>query len=245
MMKKRLLFLIAVGIFLLFIVYWFYFSKPTPLPSNEQIVEEINSVFPEAAANFIQDTITVEERYVLVPYISNKGEYGLSYWAWKKHNWIVESIDTRGEPKVWKIDRNDPSSFHLVWNIHPKDHLGSIDFYLIRDRGYHITNGNEYYYPRIQMEKKVSFQEKSYGLMQLPEDWVTFIKTSAKVESAKQPNFLSHNFFPDQNMFFGWIPYDQTNKEVFPEGSVNSNSYSNGNLTFEYVMILNKKELEF
>ena len=59
-MKKKLWILIGLGILVVLssaIIYWFYFSKPVTFPTNEQLVEEINSIFPEAAASVIQDTI--------------------------------------------------------------------------------------------------------------------------------------------------------------------------------------------
>jgi hypothetical protein len=245
MTKKKLWTFIGLGVAVVLssaIIYWFYFSKPTTFPTNEQLVEEINNFFPEAAASVIQDTIPVDERHVLVPFISNKDDYSLSYWVWQKHKWRVASIDTKGRPMVWKIDRNDPSSFQFVWNIHPDDQLSSIHFYLKRDRGYHIIEGIEHYSPGVQMEKKVSLKEKSYGLMQLPDEWVTFMNTFIKVESAKQPNIFFKDFFPEQYMFFGWLPYDQTNKETFPERSVNG--YSNGTVDLEHVMILDKGDIE-
>ncbi|MGG1662486.1 hypothetical protein [Brevibacillus sp. NRS-1366] len=244
MTKKKLW---SLGIFIILlsiIVYWFYFSMPTSFPTNEQLVEEMNSIFPEATASIIQDTIPVDERHVLVPFISKKDDYGLSYWVWKNHKWKVASIDTKGEPMLWKFNINDPSSLYLVWNIHPKDQLSSIHFYLIRDRGYRITEGIEHYDPRVQMEKRVFAQEKSYGLMQLSDDWVTFMNAYIKVESAKQPNLFINNFSPKQDMFFGWIPYDQTNKETFPESSVNGTRYSDGEVNLEYVMILDKGDIE-
>ena len=145
---------------------------------------------------------------------------------------------------VWKINKKDPSSFHLVWNIHPEDQLSSINFYFIRDRGYHGAEGIENYYPRVQMEKKVSLQEKSYGVLQLPDEWVTFMNSFIKVESAKQPNLFFNDFPPEQYMFFGWIPYEQTDKESFPEGSVNGSGFSNGNVDIEHVMILNEVDIE-
>jgi len=236
MMKKKLW---SVGIFIILlsiIVYWFYFSKPTSFPTNEQLVEEMNSIFPKAAASIIQDTIHIDEGHVLVPFISKGDDYGLSYWEWKNHKWKVVSIDTKGKPMLWKLNRNDPSSLYFVWNIHPKDQLSSIHFYLIRDRGFRIAEGIEHYNPRVQMEKRVSVQEKSYGLMQLPDDWVKFMNAYIKVESAKQS--------PKRDMFFGWIPYDQTNKETFPESSVNGTGYSDGEVDLEYVMIVDKGDIE-
>lgn len=237
-MKKKLK-LWSLGIFIILlsiIVYWFYFSKPTSFPTNEQLVAEMNSVFPKATASIIQDTIPIDERHVLAPFISKGDDYGLSYWVWKNHKWKVVSIDTKGEPMLWKLNKSDPSSFYFVWNIDPRDQLRSIHFYLIRDRGYHITQGIEHYNPRVQMEKRVSLQEKSYGLMELSDDWVKFMNAYNKVESAKQS--------PERDMYFGWIPYDQKNKEIFPENSVNGASYSNGKVGLEYLMIVNKGDIE-
>ncbi|QRG66202.1 hypothetical protein [Brevibacillus choshinensis] len=236
MTKKKLW---SLGFFMILpsiILYWFYFSKPTSFPTNEQLVEEMNRNFPEATASVIQETIPVGERNVLVPFISKRGDYGLSYWVWKNHKWKVASIDTKGEPRLWKIHKNDPSSFYFVWNIHPKDQLSSIHFYMIRDRGYRITKGVEHYEPRVQMEKRVSLQEKSYGWMQLSHDWVAIMNAYRKAESAK---------LPEQDLFFGWIPYDQMNKETFPESSVNGTGYSNSEVDLEHVMIVNRGDIEF
>ncbi|MBS4201689.1 hypothetical protein KHA93_18970 [Bacillus sp. FJAT-49732] len=247
MMKKKLW--IFVGIIFTMssaITYWFYLSKPAPFPKKEQLVEEINSIFPEAAATVIQDTIPVDEHHVLVPFISKEDHYGLSYWVWHKHVWKVAFIDTNGEPRLWKVDRNNPSSYRIVWNIHPEDHISSIHFYLLKDRGYLITEGKEYYYPKVQMKESVSLQEKNYGAMQLPENWVTFMNTFIKVESAKQPNLFFNDIFTEQYVSFGWISYDQTNKEAFPERSFNGGgAYSNENVDLEFLMILDKEELEF
>ena len=244
-MKKKLWILIGLGIFVVLlsaIIYWFYFSKPASFPTNEQLVEEINSIFPEAAASVIQDTIPIDEHHVVVPFISDKGDYSLSYWVWQKDKWRAESIHTNGSPMVWKIDRNDPSSFRFVWNIHPDDQLGSLHFYLIRDRGYQVTEGVEHYYPRVQMDTKVSLQENTYGVLRLPDDWIAFMDASMKVETAKQHDLFFNDFFPEQYMSFGWIPYNQADKEAYPERSVNGSGYSNGDL--EHVMILDKGDIE-
>jgi hypothetical protein len=243
-MKKKVWTLVGLGVLVVvpsIILYWFYFSKPVSFPTNEQLVEEINSIFPEAASSVIQDTIPVDERHVVVPFISNDNDYGLSYWIWKKHKWRVATINTKGEPKIWKINRKDPSSFRLVWNIHPEDQLSSIAFYIIRDRGYQITDGIDNYVPRIQMEKKVSLQEKSYGMMELPDEWMGVM--NSHIEAQKTELFFN-DFFPERNMFLGWIPIDQSDKETFPKGSVNGSGYSNGNVNLEHLMILGKGDLE-
>ncbi|MCJ8008695.1 hypothetical protein ACFFF5_08770 [Lederbergia wuyishanensis] len=246
--KKKLLMFVGIGIIFMLssaLTYWFYFSKPVSFPNKEQLVEEINKIFPEAAATVIQDTIPVDERHVLVPFISNESHYGLSYWVWKKHKWRVAFIDASGEPRLWKVDRNNPSSYHFVWNIHPEDHLSAIDFYMLKDRGYLVTEGKEFYYPKVQMEESVSLREKPYGALQLPEEWVSFMNTFIKVESAKQPNLFFNDIFTEQYVHFGWISYDQTNKESFPERSFSGGgSYSNDNVNLDFLMILEKEQLE-
>jgi hypothetical protein len=69
--------LAVLGLLSLFMIYWFYFAKPVSFPTNEQLVKEINRIFPEASASVIQDTIPVDERHVVVPFISNEDEFGI------------------------------------------------------------------------------------------------------------------------------------------------------------------------
>lgn len=236
MTKKKKGYVVFIIILLSMTVYWFYFSTPTSFPTNQQLIEEINRIFPKATASIIQDTIPIDERHVFVPFISQKDDYGLSYWVWKNHKWQVASIDTKGQPILWKRSVNDPASFYFSWNIHPNDQLSSIHFYLIRDRRYRFAEGIERYYPRIQMEKSVSLQEKSYGLMQLPDDWVTLMHAYREGESARQSL--------EQLLFFGWIPYNRTNQQHFPDHSVNGSGFSNGEVDLENVMILDQGDIE-
>ena len=134
MTKKKLRVLTGIGMFsiLLFAVFsWVYFSKPNSYPTNEQLVEGINSAFPDAVAEVIQDTIYVDDRHVLVPFISEENNYSLSYWKWGGSKWEVVSVHSRGEPILWKVDKRDPTSYHFVWNIHPDDNMSKLDFYLL------------------------------------------------------------------------------------------------------------------
>ena len=244
MRKKKSATLIVILVVLSFMIYWFYFSKPSTFPVNERLVREINHLFPEADAQMIRETISIDDRHVVVPFISNQDGYGLSYWVWKNHKWKVAMVDTKGQPKLWKINRKDPSSYYFVWNIHPKDQLNSIHFYLIRNRGYQVTDGNENYIPRVQMEKRVSLQKKTYGVLRMPDEWSRFMDSVMKVESANQSNLLSQNMFSEHDMYFGWISYDQSGKETYPEHSVNGSRYSDINLNIDYLQILNSGELD-
>ena len=92
------------------------------------------------------------------------------------------------------------------------------------------------------MDMKVLLQEKTYGVLRFPDDWIAFLDASMKVETAKQHDLFFNDFFPEQYMSFGQIPYNQADKEAYPERSVNGSGYSNGDL--EHVMILDKGDIE-
>ncbi|MGG0720505.1 hypothetical protein ABE096_23435 [Robertmurraya massiliosenegalensis] len=243
-MRKKLIG-IGAGIAVLssIFIYLFFFSKPFPFPVAEMLIEEINQFFPEANAEEIQDLIQIDERHTLVPFISETGDYGLSYWVWQKRSWHVDRIDTKGGPMVWEINSRKPSSYYFVWNISPDNFLDSMSFYMIRERGYQVMEGKETYYPRIQLETNVSLQEKTYGVLQLPEEWAAVKKSFIKTDSSQQTDFFFNEMFSDPNLFFGWIAYDRLGNERFPEDT-NGNTFSNGKLTIDYVMILNEEELE-
>lgn len=245
MKKNKILILVVLGLFVLVIpiVYWFYFSKPDPFPAKKHLISEINSVYPEAEARIIQDTLHMDDRHVLLPFISKNGSYGLSYWVWKNHKWGMASVDTKGEPRIWEINKKDPSTFRFVWNLDPNDHLNHLKFFFIKDRNFLVSDGKETYYPRLQMEKKVSLIGKSYGVQKLPNDWIKIMNSLLKIESAQQPGvFLLNNSIPDQ--YFGWNPYDEKGKEMIPQGSMNGNEYTNGDEDISFIRIINETELE-
>jgi hypothetical protein len=245
-MTKKIMIFVGLGILILIssIIYWFYFAKPTAFPSNDQLLKEINHSLPEASADVIQDIVYVDDRHVVVPFISKEKGYGLSYWVWQKHKWTAASITSDGEPVVWKLEKNDPSTYHLVWNFHPNDEISYLKFYLKRDRGYQISNGIENYFPGVQIEQKVSLQGNSYGVLQLPEEWISFIDPLINLESAKQPN--SFDFFVDNYLYFGWVPYDKTDLVVRPNwgGSAHSFGFSGGSVDIDFVRFLDEMEIE-
>jgi hypothetical protein len=243
MKKKRNLLFLLLGIAGL--VYLIFFIKPASLPSDQSLMKEISSIFPEASPSSLQDKIYVDQKHVFVPFISEgNNKHGMSYWEWKHYHWRVNSIDLSGEPKLWKINRKDPGTFHIVWNIHPEDQVNFIDFYLIRDRNYQISDGVERYIPKVQLENRVVLEGKSYGVLKMPRDWLSFMKPYIDVESANQVDPLFNDILPAYNMFIGWIPYDRLNQEKFPEQSVNGSSFSNGDSDIDFIRILNRVELE-
>lgn len=239
-----LLIAFGAGSLTTFLVYWFLFWPPNPFPSNRQVVQEINRTYEEAEAKVIQDILFIDSHHVVVPYISANEDYGLSYWRWRNHKWQVISIDTKGEPKVWKVNGDDPTSFALVWNAHPDDQLQAIQFYFLRNRNYGMTNGVEHYSPRIQMEKKISLREKSYGILKLPKDWALVLNSVLIENRGGKSSLFFNDFFPLQNAYFGWLPYDQSGKETFPKQTVNGHTYVVDDIDQEHVMILNTVDIE-
>jgi hypothetical protein len=246
MSKQRKLVIVKIGfiIILTFFIYWFYFSKPGPFLKNNDILLEMNRTYPEVSAKTVQDTIFLDKKHVFVPFISERDRYGLSYWIWKNHKWKVAYIENAGQPKIWKISKKDLKTHYFIWNIHPEDQLKTLRFFLIRNRGFHGTNDSYSYLPRVQMENSVSIKQKPYGVMKMPKDWVSFMSPFIKVESAKLPESIFQTFILEQHMYIGWIPYDQSGKETFPEKSVNGNGYSMEDIVIDHVMILNEVDLK-
>ncbi|MDQ1143213.1 hypothetical protein QE429_000040 [Bacillus sp. SORGH_AS 510] len=225
------------------LVYWYYFSKPTAFPQNDQLIEKIHSVFPETSPNIIQDSIAIDERHRFVPFISKEGKYGVSYWQWEQHKWNVVSISTTGDIHVWKIDNNDPSTFYFLWNFHPDDQVNQLKLYLIRDRGYHGANRELWYEPRIQMEKLVE-QKKSYGVLKMPAEWASSMNALLQVGSTEPTGLFNNGIIPNAGMYFGYIPYNKSGKEARTMNSVNGSSFQMGNFDHEYVRQLSESEIE-
>lgn len=225
-------------------IYWFYFSEPDPLPGEEQMIMEINELLPEADAGEIQEIILIGDRHAVAPLISKEGTYGVSNWIWKQHEWKLGTVRTAGEPKIWKIDPGDPSTYRIVWNIDPAEKsIHTLDFYFIRERYWSISYDKHQYDPSIQMKKEVSFQEHPYGVMKLPDDWIAVMEAMNSGKSGRASS-LFDDFIQQPHLSLGWIPLDENGEETFPEGAVNGSSFQNGNLKEEHMTVLNLEEVE-
>ncbi|MDP5276261.1 hypothetical protein [Chengkuizengella axinellae] len=224
--------------------YWFYLANPDDIPSNKQLVEKMNRVFPAANVAHIQDKIRLDEKHIFIPFISSKDEYGVSYWIWTKHKWELVNINTTGSPEVWNIKEKNPSTHFIVWNIHPDDQLETIKFHLLKDRGYRIADGVERYHPKVQMEETISLKENSYGAISIPEDWTQIIKSYRNIEPVQSFSFFNHYGFSQYYIYYGWTSYDQYGNQTFPGNSVNGNGYSNRDYNIDFMMIMDEAKLE-
>jgi hypothetical protein len=226
------------------IIYLFYYPKNgTAFPSESELTSIINSTHPNARIKQIQDVIQVDDHHYFVPFLSKDGEYCTSYWEWQANKWKVLNIDTSGEPKVWKIDKNDPSTYHFIWNLHVDDKISDVKFYLYRDRNYHITDGIENYFPKIQMEKSLSVKEVSYGVEKISRDWTTVIDSFEKLESSTIPSYMDE-FDVNRYVYFAWTPYEQSGIEAKTMYSVGGHSFTNDDIELDFVRYMDKRDLE-
>lgn len=239
MMNKKLA-LIVFSILILFAaVYLLYYSKPAELPAKDELLQKINSTLLHIGATKVQDTIYVDDTHVFVPFITKKNEYGKSFWTWNKYKWEVTSIQSGGQPSIWKIDKNDPSSYQVVWNIHPDDKLDSMNLYLMRERNYHITGDIHVYQPSVQMVQKVNITNRLFGLMDLPKDWENFLDSILRVELDKP---FINTFELEQAIYFGWNNGKKYDENTYPKLSQNASGIQNDDLS--YVRYMDDNDLE-
>ncbi|MFS0820482.1 hypothetical protein [Bacillus sp. 1P02SD] len=238
-MKRKMIIGLIGLVVLLFLIYYFYLAKPTTFTKTDTFkrYSEVNEVL---------DVIEIDERRVFVPIVTNENKYGMTLWLWKNHKWNKEFDSTVGGPRVIKLKSTDPSSYRVFWNIHPSDQISYGEFYLLRDRNYLITEGIDNYYPRLQMKTILDFKENPYGIIDLPKEWQSVIEASLKVEEAKQPDSIFQNMFPViQDVYFGWIPYNNENKRQDSRATMVGGGSWGGSVDLQHVGEIQEEDLEY
>ncbi|WP_409305069.1 hypothetical protein [Peribacillus sp. SCS-155] len=240
--RISLIFLGAFGMFMSAASYWFYFSGSASFPAERQLIDHINTYFPESSVDQIQETVNVDERHVFVPFITKDQKYGGSNWEWKKHQWECTAIETKGNPYIWKIDENDPASFYLVWNGNPSHELGYMKLFMKRKAGYSVSDGKENYIPNIQMEAGINIREKSFGVQKLPASWAHTLTSHIKMGSAAQPfSLFKDNGF--QQFQFGWLPFSSMEGELISPENMDLTGFSRQGEDTETFLLLNQMEV--
>jgi hypothetical protein len=242
-MNKRKIFFLMGGIVLVWILafYWLTVEKAHSRPKDDEILSGINSIQQNVKALEIQDFLKVDARHGVAPFRTDRGGYGISYWERNLTGWKVKSTRTDGEPKVWKVDGGDPSSFHIVWNIDP-EHVQTLQYYFMRERGYSIGGGQQHYVPSILMKMEVPTKGNSYGVKKLPKEWIFAMKLS---DGSEGPGLsFGGGFNLGLYSRFGWLPLDENKNEVEFRDISNSSSYSHGSVREEFMHPLSKEQLE-
>ncbi|WP_433746929.1 hypothetical protein [Falsibacillus pallidus] len=241
--RKISMFLALVLVIAIFLVYWFYLAKPSGLPTEKEILSIAGREDTTIRPDKIQDILSIDSTHVLVPIITSEDTYGLIFMVWKHHKWTMDSIVTNGSPRIWTLKKNDPSSQYIVWNMHPDDQLGQIDFYLLKRRSYSGSGGISTYEPGTQMKTPALLNESTYGFKKLPKDWAYYME-KFKDTSRNAPQSILENFFSNSPLYVAWLPLNQKGQSAFPERSVNGESYHTGDQIIDQLFILGNEDLE-
>lgn len=220
-------------------VYYYKFAGPDEIPSKAYLKQGVNQALPEAKAAKVQDRVKVDERHLFVPFINQEGFYALSTWEWKNHKWRVSFVDTDGEPRVWRIDKNEPQSYRLIWNINPHDQVKYMDLYLMRKRNFVVSGGVGAYYPKVQMKHRVYISKKPYDATRLPSDWQQVMANLGQIGQDNQKQILGN-----QNLYMGWMSFNNSDEIARPNSPTNGYGFGNGHESIDYVMPLDKMDLE-
>ncbi len=217
--------------------YPFISRQAEPLPHDRWLVEQMQKKFPAVDVANIQDTMLIDETHYMAPFTSAQGDYGISLWTWKRTDWEVEVVHTKGMPHVWKVDPGRPETYRIIWNLDPRDSIQTLEFYLLSYRMSGRTDGVDYYRPRVQLKHSVDVMKQRYGAVPWPAAWVDY---------ANQRLILVKNSsqrLPLPELRMGLRTLDASGMEVFPKYSVNGRR-DGGTQNIEFIQIVNSAELE-
>ncbi|RJE85118.1 hypothetical protein D3P07_21340 [Paenibacillus sp. 1011MAR3C5] len=215
-------------------------GKPGALPDEQIMVNAINGMYNQGEVEQLVAVDLLDSRHAFVPFVSEYGEHGMSFWEWEKHEWRLTRVDDNGMPHIWKLDDKDPRKRVFVYHINPRDKMERLTFYLLRDRNAYGHYNDFFYVPRIQMELPVVLNEQNYGAIPFPEEWAQLMEADQK--QSRAVNDLIGSMFSTQQrsmMYTGWIPDYWGGKTSSGRGYSKS-----GGEDVEFVPILNEAQLE-
>lgn len=247
MQAKSKLLLLSILILIIVacsITYWLFFSPPGEFPSKEKVFEAMMETFPEANIKELQETIYLDAKHVFVPFITNDEGYGSSLWEWRRNEWEFVSIDTGSTPRMWTIDPENPSSYFIVWNFHPDNQLKKLTFYLIKNRGFSVSEGKEIYQPGVEINFEASLEGKtSYGYSEIPKEWGDYIRADRGLMEKFYPITMFTDLFQPPKYYFGWRAMTMDGSEDYAPFSKTSNGFGTGDNFIEPMRYIDKQEL--
>ncbi|MGD7045943.1 hypothetical protein [Jeotgalibacillus proteolyticus] len=245
MRKKWKWLLIAVPLILVTaggLYYSAVVKNPDSFMSEERIATELNSQFRNGETEDILDINFLTDRHVFVPFRSDRDQYGVAYWEWSLNEWELILISSSGEPSIISVNDGDPAGQFILWNLHPDDEVEKAVFYLTMERSFQVSQGEQMYTPRIQMEEEIEF-EKSYGSMKIPSDWGTYMASYQEAltsDDGAPVDMFSNN--PQMHFTYGWIPYNSQNEIAELNQTMGQSGFSSG--YSENILQLDPSELE-
>ncbi|WP_226085071.1 hypothetical protein [Mesobacillus sp. S13] len=232
-----ILFLITVGL-----LYWYYLSPPAAFPEQEEIKATLNDPYNRVGIAEIQDTIFLDDKHVYIPFITEEEGHGISFWEWEKHEWQLSSYSTGSTPQIWKIDADDPSSHYIMWNFHPENNLDYLTLYLIKERGFSVSEGKHHYGPGIQMDFRTEVGERSYGYTAIPSEWQEYMEAENNMMAAMVPDSFFADFFPPPQHYFGWQSTGTDGSTEYPSYP-NNNGFGRGGSSTEQLRFLGENDI--
>ncbi len=232
-----LIVIIAAGL-----AYWFYLAPPGGFPDKEEVSGTMLGSYPNIHIAEIQDIIFLDDEHVFAPFITKEEGHGISLWNWKQHEWQLEGYSIGSMPYIWKISPDEPSTYKLLWNFHPGNDLDYLTFYMVKERGYSISDGIHHYQPGIQMDFESDAETKSYGYSSIPKEWQEFISADNKQMESLIQDTLFSNLYPPAQYYFGWSSTAKDGSVEYPSYPDDSGSGSGGS-SIEYLRFLTKDEV--
>lgn len=223
-------------------LYWYYLAPPAAFPEQEEIEAVLSDPNNGVKITEIQDKIFLDDKHVYIPFITEEEGHGISFWEWRKHEWLLSSFSTGSMPQIWKIDSEDPSSNYIMWNFHPENDLDYLTFFLVKERGFSVSDGRQQYDPGIQMEYRAEAGEKSYGYTSIPLDWQEYMEAENKMMAAMMPDSLFADVFPPPQYYFGWQSTAIDGSTEYPSYP-NNNGFGRGGSSTEHLRFLGENEI--
>ncbi|TFD93612.1 hypothetical protein [Jeotgalibacillus sp. R-1-5s-1] len=207
-MKKPLLF---ISIFAVISIISVYFIYQHFVPDEFLTEEDMRSEFSLAdRERTIQDVIKVDDQTYFVPYQFGEEAYGASVWVWLDGKW--ENVGD-GTTSGLHLLSTDQGKEYVYWNVHPDDRVEKWETVMKFDRNYRIFSPDgkvqhEIYYPGIEFKKEFESGNKTYGIVELPEEWSE--QAAFEEEFPTEPSMI-----PSKNAFtYEWQAFDEDGEVI-------------------------------
>lgn len=227
------------------LIFWRWIGiKPTPMSDLDRTAATLLALAPDYNVAKVQAIIEVDSRHLFVPFISESGEYGMSFWIWDRFKWELRRIDSDGDPHLWRVRGNDLSRQYFVWNSNPNFKVSEYAYYWLRKRNAGRSHNDDYYIPEVQLEHRMTLGERTYGIAPVPALWLELRQTQQSAAGGKR-----------NAGFWGWGSQDQSDYRIgylpILSGEPEDRGFyrTRGTTTFgdidvSFLLRLNKSELE-
>ena len=209
MKHKKTVIFISILILLIAVsgIGWhYYFSEPDPFLPEEMIIDQINEYHQLEVAE-IQEIIFLDEQHVVVFFISTDEMYAQAFWKWQDNDWLLSGHNAMGSYTVWNLNESD---LYLIWNVRPDPTLSYVEIIGQRERQYRTTRVNKYYYPALELTKRIYVESEKYGVEEISGVWKEVI-VDLQQTSDQVDDFLTISS-PPTEVTFGWVPYGSNEK---------------------------------